>query len=251
MRDYKERCYTCLNKNICGGLQSEKAGDKKMKKNKIVILGFCFVAAFSSCKIVKHSEIGGTTAVAKDGVTFGDSSFDAKQYVEDIWDSKVLPLVDEKSIDFKTLFKAINADVDSAGEKYGYRIGNEGSNYNFSAKGKVKVLSVNTESRNGIVEADIEPYDGKADFILQIGPVFKGTAIRDYLSFISINDFLNQVSFAKLGTELNMKVRDSVVEGMDFNSMVGKTVDVSVVFPLEPSAETIMAVPVRMGRVEE
>ena len=58
----------------------------KMKKLKFLICGICFVAAFASCKIVKHSEIGGTTAVAKDGVTFGDSSFDAKQYVADIWD---------------------------------------------------------------------------------------------------------------------------------------------------------------------
>lgn len=215
-----------------------------MKKLKIVVAALCFVSVFSSCKIVKHSDIGGTTAVAKDGVTFGDSSFDAKQYAADIWDSKVLPLVEQKSVDLKTLFEAIASNGDAAGEKYGYRIGNEGSNYNFSGKGKVKVLSVNTESRNGLLEVDIEPYDNKADFTLQIGPVFKGTAIRDYLDFISINDFLNQVAYAKLGTELNMRVRDTVMNGVDFDSLKGKLIDVQVVFPLDSSAESITAVPV-------
>ena len=220
-----------------------------MKKLKFLICGICFVAAFASCKIVKHSEIGGTTAVAKDGVTFGDSSFDAKQYVADIWDSKVIPLVDEKAVDLTELFSALNSDPEAASKKYGYSAGNEGSNYNFSGKGRVKILSVNTESRNGTVEADIEPYDGKADFVLQIGPVFKGTAIRDYLSFISINDFLNQVAFAKLGTELNMKVRDTVVNGIDFNSEAGKEYNVFVVFPLDPASEVIKAVPVKLEKV--
>ncbi|MCR5762994.1 MAG: DUF2291 domain-containing protein [Treponema sp.] len=211
----------------------------------------CLITLFLSCTVVRHSDIGGTTAVAKDGVTFGDSSFDAKQYVEDIWEPKVLPLIEEKAVDLGVLFKELEENPDSACKKYGYCVGNEGSNYNFSGEGKVKVISVNTESRNGILNVDVEPYDGNPDFILQIGPVFKGTAMRDYLNFISINDFLNQVSYAKLGTELNMKVRDTIVNGIDFSSKEGNEFYVSVVFPLNKDSEGIKAVPVKIKSVEE
>ena len=81
----------------------------------------------------------------------------------------------------------------------------------------MKILSVSAES-NARAEADLEPYDGTADIVIQVGPIFKGTAIRDFLDFVKFEDFTNQVDFAKLANELNFKVRDDVVKRFDFKN---------------------------------
>jgi predicted lipoprotein len=81
----------------------------------------------------------------------------------------------------------------------------------------VRILSVGAGS-NARAETDLEPYDGVADLVIQVGPIFKGTAIRDFLDFVKFEDFTNQVDFAKLANELNFKVRDDVVKRFDFKN---------------------------------
>lgn len=218
-------------------------------KMKLLKLVFGFVAGIllvtTSCKIVKHSEIN-----QQDGGTFGVKVFNAKEYAATIWDEKVLPRIDGKAEELSVLIDTLKSNEKAACDKYGYRVGLEGSFYNIAVKGKIKILSVNTESRNGLAEADIEPYDGKKDITLQIGPVFRGTAIRDYLDFVSINTFENQVDFAKLGTELNLCVRDKVLNDIDFTKIIGKECSITGVFTYDKGADNIVVVPVKFAGLE-
>jgi predicted lipoprotein len=216
------------------------------------IIKFCsflffvvFLSAFASCKVVRISAADEQKAAERSkGVTFGDSAFDAKKYAADIWNTKVLCRINQNAIDIKTVVSGLAGDKNGICSKYGYRVGDEGSFYNFAVKGKIKILAVHTESRNGTLDADIEPFDGKKDITIQIGPVFTGTAIRDYLDFISINDFENQVEFAKLGTELNMCVRDMVVKNTDFTQKIGKEISLTGVFTLNSDIDHIVVTPV-------
>lgn len=220
-----------------------------MKKTSALLL-LILVAAASSCKIVRHD----TLAQNKKGnieIFFADSGFDPKAYVKEIWDPKIMPYLAARSVDIALVLDGIKNGDSAVLKKYGYKVGDEGSFYNFSVKGKFRVLRVNTESRNGLAYVDAFPYDGKEDCILQIGPVFKGSSIRDVLDFISLNSFENQVEFAQLATELNYHVRDSIVKGIDFAAATGKVFDMTAVFTYGETADMITLTPVAMQSAGE
>ncbi len=235
-------------------MQNLFAGDiykNKSSKTCLVLFSAAFLLAILSCKVVRISAADEKNAAdASKGVTFGDSAFDAKKYANDIWDTKVLYRINQNSVDMHTLISGLKSDKDGTCAEYGYRVGDEGSYYNFAVKGKIKILAVHTESRNGILDADIEPYDDKKDITIQIGPVFTGTTIRDYLDFISINTFENQVEFAKLGTELNMCVRDTVVKNIDFTKLIGKECTLTGVFTFNSGTDNIVVIPVNFSYLE-
>ncbi len=123
-------------------------------------------------------------------------AFDAERYVESIWRSKVLPAA------------AQGADLRSA-RLDGARL----------VKGEGRVLRVDTSSRSGLLFLDLPPYNGRADAAVQIGPVIRGTALRDAMPFIQFSQFTNQLEFARVGNALNERaaklpgeaVRGSVV----------------------------------------
>jgi predicted lipoprotein len=183
----------------------------KLIKTSSAALFVIFLAL--SCTAVK-TDTGKRTEVA---FYFDNDKFDAKQYVGSIWDESVIPYMTEKAADAGELVRGLEDDPESMCEKYGYRAVKENNPFNFSLKGTVRILSVGDGS-NARAEADLEPYDGAADLIIQVGPIFKGTSIRDFLDFIRFEDFTNQVDFAKLANELNFKVRDDVMKQFDFKN---------------------------------
>lgn len=217
-----------------------------MRQLKICAVLLLAVTLIPACKIVKHD------SQAKKGsgeleIFFSNSGFDPQAYVAGIWESKAIPCVEKRAGDIAEVLKALKASEDDASKKYGYRVGDEGSFYNFAVKGKVKILRVDTESRNGLAYADVVPFDGKEDVIVQIGPVFKGSSVRDSLDFISLNSFENQVEFARLASALNAKVRDSVIGTTDPAGMVGKTYKITAVFTQDGASDLPTLTPVALA----
>jgi predicted lipoprotein len=206
------------------------------------------VATLPACKIVKNDSLAKKSGGEQDISSSSASTFDPKAYVAEIWDSKVLPYIDKRAADIGVVFGGLKDSPDETSKKYGYKLGEEGTYYNFAVKGTVKILRVDTESRNGIAYGDMKPYDGKEDFALQIGPVLKGVAIRDILDFISLDSFANQVEFARLGSEFNAKVRDAVIGSMDPASMVGATFDMTAAFTLDGASDLPVLTPVRLSK---
>lgn len=212
----------------------------------LVFLGF-------SATVVKNE----APAAKKDGgeiqVFFSADKFDAEGYVDSIWDSRALPYMKEKAVDLLELREAIAKDAAAAGEKYGYRAVAEHNPYNYTVKARVKILSANVKSRNGRAEIDVQPYDGTPDAVMLLGPIFKGTAIRDMLDFISFDDFKNQVEFAKLATQLNLHVRDHVLApvGLPGDGGVGREFDMTAATTHEPGKSIFTVVPVVLEPVGE
>ncbi|MCL2684706.1 MAG: DUF2291 domain-containing protein [Synergistaceae bacterium] len=147
---------------------------------------------------------------------FDNDNFDAGEYVAGIWYEGVVPHMNERAVDIGELLAALSQDAGAACEKYGFRAVQENNPYNFSIKGRIRVISMNQGS-NTRMEVAIAS-GGDVNITLQVGPVFKGTSIRDFLDFIKFEDFTNQVDFAKLANELNFKVRDDVVQEFDFRN---------------------------------
>jgi predicted lipoprotein len=133
--------------------------------------------------------------------------FDAGAYVASIWDRARQEVIN-RAVD-------VNAAVPVSGD----------------AAPKVRavsvagtILAVDTSSRVGVVTVDAAPADGRADASVQIGPVIRGSALRDVLSFVQFTDVPNQIAFAAVASELNDRVLETVLSGLDVASLTGKRV---------------------------
>ena len=156
-----------------------------------------------------------------------------------MWDALLIPYAKQNAVDLKILMDKLKADEAGTSKQFGKRQVTEGAPFNFVAKGEALILSVNTSSRAGTAELDLDD-DKRSDAILQIGPVFKGTAIRDALPFISFDDFVNQLDYAALSNEINARVRDSVYKGFDPSSVEGKKITFYGFFSYENGAPVVI-----------
>lgn len=219
-----------------------------------VIALAALVVFLALCTTVVKNEPA--AAQAGDGgitVFFSADKFDAEGYVDSIWADRILPYMNEKAVDFAELSAALKADAEAAGAKYGYRAVAEGNPYSFSIKGRVKILSANVKSKNGRLEADFAPYDGTADAVMQVGPIYRGTSIRDFLDFVTFDQFKNQVEFAKLASQLNLTANASAVvpAGLPGDGAVGKEFDIVCATTFEKPGVPLSIVPVVLKPVGE
>jgi predicted lipoprotein len=214
-----------------------------MRIKKIILCGVLWTAFFS-CTIVKNDPDKREGKDSPYGFSIG--TMDPKQYANDIWESMVIPRVETMAVDFNVLAGALAADEARASGEFGYRLSDRNS-YNFAAKGTVKFLSIDTSSGSGSASLDVHPFDGQEDCRLRIGPVLQGYALRDIQNDISPTSFVNQVDWARLATELNNKVKETVLADIDFSGMTGKEADLLGVFAWEGRDSVITLTPVRLA----
>ena len=178
-------------------------------------------------------------------ISAGERAVDLEEYLSDYLESIILPEIEERKTDLSTLLSAAENGWESAGETYGVRKGDIGAIYNFIVHETVTVLEVNTESRAGYI---IVEYDGMpANYVIKIaiGPVLRGTSIRDSIKFIDFNQFVNQMDFAGLASELNKIGNENVLRSIDIDSLTGKTIEFTGSFG-EPEESEIFITPIFM-----
>ncbi len=164
--------------------------------------------------------------------------FNADAYVDSIWESKLVPLVIEKAVDLSTLLSAFDTDFDAARKQYGHH--EAGGATHFIVKGEGRVSQVNSGSQNRTIVISLPNYKGKTEVVMQVGPVFRGTAIRDAVGFIQFNQFVNQLQFADVGNKVNDRVFSSVVNGFDLATAQGKQVSFYGAFTLTERSKIII-----------
>ena len=202
------------------------------------VLACVLGAALAGCTPWTIRPIESAGGAQAGGVVPGKPGFSAKAYVESIWTSQVLPTVQDTSADLPAVLAALKANPDSAKQKYGHREGQRP--YNFLVKGEAKVLAVDTASRSGTLKIDLAPGDGQPDAAIQIGPVIKGTALRDALPFIQFNQFTNQLEYADVSNQLNDHVIKDVAGKLDPASLQGKTIEFDGAFTLGPTSDVLI-----------
>lgn len=185
----------------------------------------------AGCKIVKTAPVADAAADPDDALVAG--------IVTDTFQAKLLPLIAEKAQPAETLLPAIAADIASAG---GTRGAGDGASWTFAVKGSGKVVAEDRKSRAAKAEVDVTG-DGKADLVLQLGPVVKGTALRDLAPFYVFTDFRDQIQFAKLGRALNTAAVSALTLP---EALMGQTVTFGGAFAIQKAADPVLVAPVTL-----
>ncbi|MCX6632779.1 MAG: DUF2291 domain-containing protein [Candidatus Solibacter sp.] len=136
--------------------------------------------------------------------------FDPARYADSIWRSKVLPVVSASAVDLAQLL-AVAPPFSKP----------------VLVKGEGKVVRVDETSRSGLLLLDLAPFDGRPDAALQIGPVIRGTVLRDALPFIQFSQFVNQLDYARAGGALNERALKSALAGVSAAGLAGAIVGFS------------------------
>lgn len=169
---------------------------------------------------------------------------DMKGYIAEIWDAKIIPEFAANAIDLDTTIAALKKDA-SAFEKSNGKRNNEFSPYNYIVKGRAVVKEVKTNSAAGKIILDVKDISGKRDVIIQVGPVIQKSSIRDALSFINFNDFVNQIEFASVSKEINQYILNNVLKDIKDKKMAGKEVQFVGAFTYDKSGK-ILITPVKI-----
>lgn len=187
-----------------------------MKKKALLLLLAFVVSTMTGCvTVVKTGEEGKLT---------GETTFDASQNVADIWDSQALPELTGKAVELDTFLKEANGDLTSLAGKYGrYSMGNLGE-LSYTVKGAGTVTEVNQEKKAGYLTIKPDADSGAVTVRLQIGTVFKGSAVRDSLSFIKYEDYQNQVQWADVSKSIHALIQEKVIAPANVASLSGKHV---------------------------
>jgi predicted lipoprotein len=176
----------------------------------------------------------------------GQQAFDAPSFVEENWDTRVLPAIKNDAVALDVLIAELGANQEAASATYGHREGTRP--YNFIVRGRGRVVEVDTTSRAGLLLLDLPPSDGASDISLQMGPVIRGTALRDALPFITFNQFVNQLAYANVSNAMHTRLVETVLAGLDLEGLVSQEISFSGVFTLR-SLDALLITPVEI-RVE-
>jgi predicted lipoprotein len=162
-----------------------------------------------------------------------DEAFDPISYVNGIWDSKLIPAFNEKSVDLSNVLSEIKVDANGTTPKEDlidvtnkYGLITVGESHVYEVTGSGRIVSVNSETSLGTVEIALDGYQGPVKVLLYIGTRIPSdeTSVRDAVGFITFGDFKEQTEYGKVASEINKRVLSQVLGGIDKNSLMGKTI---------------------------
>jgi predicted lipoprotein len=143
------------------------------------------------------------------------AAFDAASYVASSW-PRVLREADETAVDVTTVLRSSGAGSNDAGAP-------PARTAQF-VRGTGVVTEVNLQSRAGHALVRIDDGVAPATVAIQVGPVLRGTALRDALSFVRFTDFVNQFDFAAVANALNNRALESVLGPVEVRALSGERV---------------------------
>lgn len=211
-----------------------------MRSLHTLALAIALGAGLAGCKFVETAELQAQAAAA------AAQKASAGKTPSDDWDARVLPHMREAAVPVATLRTALGSQgLEAAGASYGHREGGEGTPFTYVARVEGTIVEANTESRAATAGVDTDG-DGAADVTLQLGPVIRGTALRDALPFVSFTDYENQIEFARAAKAFNAEVNARVLEAVPRNSLVGARVRAIGAATVRKVDETLLVTPVEV-----
>jgi len=210
-----------------------------MKRKKILTIVIATVVCIGLASVLW---IFGFTVISTEDLALGgktsgwkhDVGFDEVAYVDEIWESKIIPTISEGAVELSTILNDMAPDLDGFMQKEDlipiaeeYGLITVGEAHAYMVKGTGEVTNVDTESSTGIIELSLDGYTGPVKIYLYVGPriPFDESAVRDSVGFISFGDFREQTEYGKAGTEINKRCLEQIehiTENAD--SLQGKTI---------------------------
>jgi len=166
-------------------------------------------------------------------------------FVEESWEDKFAPFFAKEVHLFSEVSAALNEGLEQAGNSFGLRPEGEANPWNFVVSGNGKIVSANTESRAATADVDIDG-DGTADFTLQLGPVIKGTTLRDAATFLKFSDFRDQIEYAKLARALNTRVHDHLSNSLPLDALEGKDISFLGALTVRSAGGDLLVTPIEV-----
>ena len=164
--------------------------------------------------------------------------FDPQSYVASAWDARVLPTALGAAIDLRAFMETAAADPAGSGPRAVF------------VTGTATVVEIDRGSRIGLARLRLPWASDGQRAALQIGPVLRGTALRDALPFIRFTDFINQLEFASVANALNDRVVSGVLPPVNVDGLAGREVAFVGAVPATGSRAVLEIVPVQLQLVE-
>jgi predicted lipoprotein len=160
-------------------------------------------------------------------------AFDPVVYVDKIWNSKIIPTINEKAVDLSLIMGEMKPDSNGFAEKddliaiaQKYGLITVGEAHVYMVKGTGQVVNVDTSSSTGIMEIQLDGYTGSVKVLIYIGPRIPSdeTSVRDAVGFINFGDFKEQTEYGKVGAEINKRIIAQVLTPLNKDQLQGKTI---------------------------
>ncbi|TVR05925.1 MAG: DUF2291 family protein [Spirochaetaceae bacterium] len=160
-------------------------------------------------------------------------AFDAATFVDEMWESRILPAIDEAAVDLSLVLNewavgsdgfAVTDDLIETAQRYGVITTGQAHIYLVTATGTV--TAVNTETSLGTITVDIDGYQGPVSVVLFAGPRIPSddSSIRDGVQFIQFGDFRDQTEYGRVAGEINRRVVRDVLEPISAPDLLGQRI---------------------------
>jgi len=159
--------------------------------------------------------------------------FNPEAYVDDIWETSLIPALDERAVDLSELLWKIEPDENGTISKErlipiteDYGLITVGDAHVYAVKGRGKVIDVKTKTSLGKVEILLDEYTGPIKVNLYIGPRIPSdeSSIRDAVGFIEFGDFREQTEYGKVNLEINKRCLQQIDPESLHNNIENSTI---------------------------
>lgn len=198
-------------------------------------LALATLLVLAGCKIIK-------TPTAEEAAEAASGGFNPGRQVAEIWDSKVIPFLEKRAGPFQEVAALSKSDLDAAAAKYGHKEKEGSAPWTFAARVSGTIIKAETASRAAYLDTDVDG-DGVADVRIQIGPVIRGTAIRDSLDFVNFNEFKNQIQWAEFGKAFNVHINGLILEKLPREGLEGKKIEALGAYLLPSAGQPALLTP--------
>ncbi|QHQ36291.1 DUF2291 family protein [Algicella marina] len=207
--------------------------------SRLSLIAFAIIAALtvSGCKIVFDDDKDATAI--PDGPEGDDARNEAR--IEETFDAQLLPHIRDNALGIAELQALIAEDIEAAGAEHANQGSGQGAAWNFPVAGEGTVVEARLDTRARSISVDTDG-DATVDVTVQLGPVIKGTAMRDAAPFYQFDDFRDQIEFAKLSRALNDRVVGLIT--VPDSDLIGSRVSFFGVVPLKKADDEIVVTPI-------
>ena len=143
------------------------------------------------------------------------AAFDPASYVSSIWETRVLPEAERSAVEVSVAARETPASSAP---------GAPPSRRSVFVKGTGVVTRIDRQSQVGLARVRMTDAGAPAEVAIQIGPVLRGTGLRDALAFVRFTDFVNQIEFASVSNALNERVTRDVIAPLEPDALTGKRI---------------------------